>query len=304
MAAKKGNHGVYGSPPLELAAPHAGAQQFSPQSPGCAALEDLEVGALESLVMLAPPGALERRYELALALKTVRPGGQLTVMAPKDRGGSRLRKELEAMGCEVTEEAKRHHRICHIVRPDRRLPLEAAIAEGEPRRSPSMHLWTQPGVFSWDRIDPGSALLAEHLPALKGAGADFGCGIGFLANQVLASPDVTSLALIDIDRRALEMARHNVQDARAEFLWGDVRDAAPEGLDFVVMNPPFHDAGRESKSLGQGFIGAASKALKKSGHLWLVANRHLPYEAVLGPGFLRWRQVADAGGFKVIEAVR
>ncbi|MFO1013661.1 MAG: class I SAM-dependent methyltransferase [Caulobacteraceae bacterium] len=303
MAGKAGEQGVYGDPPLELAAPAAGARQFSPLKPGCADLEDLETGALTSLVMLAPPGALERRYEIAMALKAVRPGGALTILAPKDKGGSRLKKELEGFGCEVTEEAKRHHRICHIVRPDRRLPLEEAVAAGEPRRIASLGLWTQPGVFSWDRIDPGSALLAEHLPALKGAGADFGCGVGFLAREVLASAEVTALSLIDIDRRALEMARRNVADARAEFLWGDVREDAPEKLDFVVMNPPFHDAGREDKSLGQGFIGAASRALKKGGVLWLVANRHLPYEKVLET-FLRWRQVADQGGFKVIEAVR
>ena len=40
--------------------------------------------------------------------------------------------------------------------------------------------WSQPGVFAWDRIDPGSALLAEHLPAMKGEGVDLGAGSGEL----------------------------------------------------------------------------------------------------------------------------
>jgi 16S rRNA (guanine1207-N2)-methyltransferase len=55
-------------------------------------------------------------------------------------------------------------------------------------------------VFSWDRIDPGTALLMQHLPALSGRGADIGCGIGILARAVLASAKVEQITLIDIDR--------------------------------------------------------------------------------------------------------
>ena len=45
-------------------------------------------------------------------------------------------------------------------------------------------------------------------------------------------------------------------------------------------------------------------ALLPGGRLWLVANRHLPYEAALGVGFGSVREVAARDGFKVIEAVR
>ena len=69
--------------------------------------------------------------------------------------------------------------------------ISAAIAEGAPRFVDEIGFWSQPGVFSWDRIDPGSALLLVHLPALSGRGADLGCGIGVLARSVLASPKVS-----------------------------------------------------------------------------------------------------------------
>jgi len=36
--------------------------------------------------------------------------------------------------------------------------------------------------------------------------------------------------------------------------------------------------------------------------LWLVANRHLPYEAVLDQGFGQVRTVAQEHGFKIVEA--
>jgi 16S rRNA (guanine1207-N2)-methyltransferase len=293
---------VYGAPHPALAAPAAGAVQVSPLVPGAQALEDLADGALDSLVMLAPPGTAERRYAQAQALRALRVGGRLTVLAPKDKGGSRLRKELEAFGCQVGESAKRHHRICVVTRPEAPVGVPEAIAAGALQQAGGDGLWTQPGVFSWDRLDPGTALLIETLPPLAGRGADFGCGVGVLALSVLAAPAVTHMTLVDTDRRAVAAARRNVTDPRAEVQWADVRRGAPTDLDFVVMNPPFHDGGSEDKTLGQGFIRAADGALRKGGTLWLVANRHLPYEAVLAESFKVVTPRADRSGFKVYEA--
>ena len=299
-------HGLYGEPPVELALRSDEAAQLSPLLPGAQALEDLAPGALASLVMLAPPGAVERRYALALALRAAAPSAPLVVLAPKDRGGLRLRKELQAFGCEVEETAKRHHRICAAPATAAPEGLQAALAEGSPRRVDALGLWSQPGVFSWDRIDPGSALLIEQMPALAGSGADLGCGVGVLAMSVLSSEKVSRLVMIDIDRRAIEAARRNVQDPRASLHWADaLGDAVPlDGLDFVVMNPPFHDGGAQDLRLGQRFIQRACRALRRGGSCWLVANQRLPYEAVLGPLFSSVERRAARGGYKVIEARR
>ena len=299
-------HGVYGAPPREVAEAPAGATQFSPLVPGAGKLEDLAEGALASLTLLAPPGTVERRYAVALGLKALAPGGRLTIAAPKDKGGSRLKKELEAFGCLVNEDSRRHHRICVVRKPDAPQGLDAAIAEGAPRFVEAVDGWTQPGVFSWDRIDPGSALLAKTLPPMAGKGADFGCGVGVLARAVLAAPKVESLMLVDLDRRAIEAARRNIEDPRANFAWTDVRSAGiePGSLDFVVMNPPFHDGGTEDKQLGQTFIRQAANALRRSGTLWLVANRHLPYERVLAEVFKVVTPRVDTGGYKIFEARR
>jgi 16S rRNA (guanine1207-N2)-methyltransferase len=83
-----------------------------------------------------------------------------------------------------------------------------------------------------------------------------------------------------------------------------VRSSELADLDFVVMNPPFHDGGAEDRALGQAFIVAAAKSLKKAGVCWLVANRHLPYEAPLKEHFKRTRLVVESRGFKVYEATR
>ncbi len=298
-------HGLYGRPPRELAAPPREAIQLSPLMPGSRAVEDLADAELDAATLLAPPGAVERRYVLAHALRALKPGGDLLALAPKDKGGSRLGKELAAFGLAVAESGRRHHRICHAVRPAELADLEEAIAAGAPRLSKTLGLWTQPGVFAWDRIDPGSALLLDHLPTLQGRGADLGCGLGVLAHGVLASPAVAELTLLDIDRRAVDCARRNVDDPRARFLWADVRSGLDlADLDFVVMNPPFHDGGAEDRGLGAAFIASASRALPPGGRLLMVANRHLPYEGPLREAFGKVALLAETAGYKVHEARR
>jgi 16S rRNA (guanine1207-N2)-methyltransferase len=297
---------VYGAPPAALAEVPSGAVQCSPQHPGAVDLADLEDASLASAVMLAPPGTLERRHALAQVLRTLRPGGTLTVLAPKDAGGSRLVGDLAHFGCAAGSTAKAHHRICVIQRPAELTGIDTAIYEGGLQELPDTDLWSQPGIFSWDRLDPGSALLLQNLPLLQGRGADFGCGNGMLAVAILASQEIKHLTLIDNDRRALAAAELNVADERAAYLWADIRasTALPTGLDFIVMNPPFHVGPDEDRSLGLTFIRKAAACLTKGGVLWLTANRHLPYEAEMLPQFAEMTQVVSSQGFKVYKATK
>jgi 16S rRNA (guanine1207-N2)-methyltransferase len=296
--------GIYGNPSAELVEISRDAMQLSPLIPGSARIEDQKAGAFERITMLAPAGVLERRFALAQALRILRPGGRLVVLALKDRGGARLAKELTAFGCTVDEAARRHYRICTVTRPSEMPNLDAAIVDSGLRLSPELGLWTQPGIFSWDRPDPGTALLLDRLPALEGEGADLGCGLGVLGRAVLNSPAVTGISLIDIDRRAIEAARRNIAHPRAHFEWIDLRRGLPglHDLDFVVMNPPFHDGGAEDRALGEAFIRAAASILKPKGVCWLVANRHLPYERPMMSLFPHARRVEERDGYKIYEA--
>jgi 16S rRNA (guanine1207-N2)-methyltransferase len=297
---------VYGAPTPGLVEVPAGAVQVSPLIVGSQDLAEMADASVDRAIVLAPGGVLERDYVLAQALRVLKAGAPLLAFAPKDKGGSRLRKALEGFGAKVTEEARRHHRFCHLARPAELTDVGEAIAAGGPRLSPTLGAWTQPGVFSWDRLDPGSAKLMEVLPTLSGHGADLGCGIGLLAQRVLASPAVTSLTCLEIDRRAVACAQRNLDDPRAVVRWADVRqwDDSLVGLDFVVMNPPFHDGGTEDRELGVTFIRTAARMLRRGGVCWIVANRHLPYEAALAGAFEAAEVRADAGGYKIFEARR
>lgn len=297
-------NGIFGAPPADLVTVPGKATQFSPFFPGGERLEDVAEGQLRSFVMFAPPGTIERLYNLALALRALSVGGQIVVLAPKDKGGSRIAKELKVLGCSVEEEAKRHHRICVALRPVEIVGLEAALAEGSARLDQGLGLNTQPGVFSWNRLDPGSALLLKHLPAQAGRGADLGSGLGILSRKILESREVAHLTLVELDRRAVECARSNVNLSRCTIHWADLRNVEikPASLDFVVSNPPFHDGGLEDRALGEGFLRRSAEFLKPGGHAWIVANRHLPYEPVLASLFKSVTVVDEGNGYKIFRA--
>ncbi len=297
---------VYGAPPLELAGVSPGALQVSPLIPGAGPIEALRDASLSRFVVLAPPGTLERNYVLAQGLRALRVGGELVALAPKTRGGTRLAKELATFDATPREDARRHHRICRLERPTHPVGLEAAIAAGAARRLPGLDLWSQPGVFSWDRLDPGTALLVGHAGGFSGRGADLGCGIGVLGRRVLESASVDELVCADIDQRAIDAARRNIADPRAKFRHHDIRLGDPElaNLDFLIMNPPFHEGGSEDRGLGLAFISAASNMLRKGGVCRLVANIALPYEGRLKAAFAKVNILAQAQGYKVYEAVK
>jgi 16S rRNA (guanine1207-N2)-methyltransferase len=294
--------GVYGSPPSVMIKVPAGSVQFSPLAPGAQAFEHTDAGSVDSIMMLAPAGTLERRYALAQAFMALKTGGTLMVMALNKKGGTRLSSELEYFGVAHVDEGRNHYRICECTKPATLTHVQEALDAGALQPVTESGLWSQPGVFSWNKVDVGSAMLAKNLPPLSGKGADLGSGIGFLALAALTFPKVEQLTLVEIDRRAVDAAKRNVTDPRAVFMWQDVREASLQGLDFVVMNPPFHDTGMEDHGLGQSFVQAAANCLRSGGLCYMVANRHLPYEATLKTAFKTVTSLGEMQGFKLYEA--
>ena len=251
------------------------------------------------------------RASLVNALQRLAPGGVLVASQANDAGARSAGVDLGQLAAPVQSASKYHCRVFWAGPDARRLDpaLEQAwLAAAAPRPIPDTPWLGQPGVFARDRIDVGSALLAEHLPAdLAGAAADLGAGWGWLSTVLLARcHGITSMDLFEADADALALARVNLAQlpspATRRFHWHDVAAGVPGGFDVIVSNPPFHAAGEEDRELGRAFIAAAARAIRPGGRFWLVANRHLPYEAELAAGFAQVREVAQAGGFKVIEA--
>ena len=248
----------------------------------------------------------ENFANIARGWELLAPGGRLVCASANDDGAVSLGKHVDkALGL-ADSLSKFHCRVFWTVKGDRAPPdYWRGFTRLQPVGDGSWQ--SQPGLFSWDRIDDGSALLARHLPDdLAGSVADFGCGWGYLSREILArSPRIVRIDLIDAEARALEAARANLTDARATFHWLDLTtEPAPSTYDAVICNPPFHAGRAALPALGQSVIEAAARALRPGGRFYMVANRGLPYEPLLKANFASFETLADNNKFRVSRATR
>lgn len=264
------------------------------------------------LVLLLPPRQRdEARALFAHALERVREGGTVVASVANDEGAKSAQTDFARIAGPLDARSKHKCRV-FWTRPGE--AGDAALAAqwralDAPRTIGDGRFLSRPGVFAWDRADPASRLLAAHLPnTLHGRAADLGAGYGYLSVELLQRcPGIAALDVYEADARALELARANLAPSASRaaigFHWHDVTTGLPDRYDVIVTNPPFHAHGRAGRpDIGRAFIAAAAQALNPGGRLWLVANRHLPYEPVLDARFGEVRIVAQRDGFKVVEA--
>ncbi|MFO1417849.1 MAG: class I SAM-dependent methyltransferase [Methylotetracoccus sp.] len=254
----------------------------------------------------------ENHYHVALAWSLLREAGELVCVAANSLGGESLAKRLVLAGFPVLAvESKAKCRIIRIRRDAGRADPETLadwLALGDYRRNAD-GLLSCPGSFSHHAVDAGTKLLCDTLPLpLRGRGADFGAGYGALSLHIArGSPDLKGIDLYEAEWKALEAARRNLSDlggaSDIAYHWQDItRLKTTRRYDWIAMNPPFH-AGREAvPSLGRAFIARAAEALSPGGTLFLVANRHLPYEETLAEHFAEVVPTANRDGFKTISA--
>lgn len=257
-------------------------------------------GGFAMAVVFAGRSRIASRAAVAEAARRVTPGGPVWIDGQKTDGIDTMLRDIRARTAVSAPVAKAHGKIFRFRAGEGFDDWRAAEFH------PAPGFLTRPGVFSAEKVDPGSALLAAALPArLPARMADLGAGWGWLSAQVLARDGVEALHLVEADFVALGCARCNVTDPRAAFHWADATRFRPDHpLDGIVMNPPFHAGRAADPSLGAGFIAAAAGMLAPAGRLWMVANRHLPYEAVLSRLFREVAEVGGDGAFKLIAAAR
>jgi len=245
----------------------------------------------------------------ALAQERLAPGGKIVCAMPNTAGAGRFEKELASATGAVNSLQKHKCRVFHAT-DDGTWKLEVFAAWGplaEQREIPGTGFYTQAGVFSSQHIDPGSRLLADHIPpGLRGNVADLGAGWGYLTDAALRRcPGISQLDLFEADSRALACAQRNLSNHAARVLgfhWHDVTSGLPRTYDAILMNPPFHTGVAADVTLGRTFLTTAAASLTRGGKLLLVANRQLPYEAVLDACRLAWRKVAEDQTYKLLFA--
>lgn len=253
-----------------------------------------------SAAMVCLPRAKEAaRALIARAMFEVVPGGPIAVDGQKTDGVDTVLRDCKALGLNVQGPVSKSHGKIFVLQAGGELPgweAKPQIVDGG--------FQTLPGVFSANGPDAGSSLLAEVLPEdLKGRVVDLGAGWGFLSRAILDRENVQELDVVEAEKDALDCAIANVSDQRARFHWADARTFRPaRPAHAVVMNPPFHTGREADVSLGVAFLKSAAGMLVPDGSLWMVSNRHLPYDKPLNTLFKRVEDLGGTGTFRLTRA--
>lgn len=164
---------------------------------------------------------------------------------------------------------------------------------------------TLPGVFNHGKLDTGTEILLEHLPAPKhGRILDLGCGSGVIGLSMKARNANLDLTLADSDALALRSSQLNSMrlgleaDIKATNGLGDISGR----YDYIYTNPPFHQGKQTDYRFAEKLLAEASQHLTKQGQLWIIANRHLAYEEWAKEAFNQVETLVQTRGFKLICA--
>lgn len=245
------------------------------------------------------------RTSFAQAWMATKNEGKILVSGDKTDGVDAFLKEISGI-CAVDGRLSKAHGKVFWLSKTETAPDEIAkwLRLAAPRKNLD-DFYTSPGLFSADGVDPGSVLLSEIFgPKLKGTGADLGAGWGYLSATALASSEkIDRVDLFEANLNALNAAKLNVTDERAIFHWSNVLTLPTKPqYDFVISNPPFHEGRKSEPQIGQNFLQLAARILKAKGTLYIVANRHLPYEATLNACFKRVEKTKETPHYKVFIA--
>lgn len=140
-------------------------------------------------------------------------------------------------------------------------------------RGIDFEFYTASGVFSKERIDRGTLILAENMIINKNNKIlDIGCGIGILG-IVAAQLFNANAVMSDINKRAVMLARMNIKlnNVKAEVYQGNLYEPIRDYknyFDAILSNPP-QTAGKE---VCFKLIEQSKDYLKNNGTLQLVAR--------------------------------
>lgn len=165
----------------------------------------------------------------------------------------------------------------------------------------TLNLVADSGVFSGDRVDPGTKLLLSEAPVpadLEGDVLDLGCGYGPIAVTVARRAAKASVWALDVNDRALALTEEN---AAAAGVGGRVRavtaEALPDHVRFtaVYSNPPVRIGKQPLQDLLSYWLGR----LEPEGGAWLVVHKHLGSDSLAswmrGAGFSVERRTSRMG---------
>lgn len=166
-----------------------------------------------------------------------------------------------------------------------------------------VRLVTEAGVFSRERVDRGTRLLIKHMAVYAGDRVlDLGCGYGVVGIVAALLTPQGRVTLVDVNRRAVTLARENVALNRipnAEVLHGDgLAPVTGRAFDMIALNPPI----RAGLSVVERLIRAAGDHLATGGRFYLVGRTRQGVVRIsekMMQVFGNVEEIAKGGGFRL-----
>lgn len=162
------------------------------------------------------------------------------------------------------------------------------------------------GVFSAGRVDPGTVwLLRGSPPPPAGDVMDLGCGYGPIACALARRTPTATVWAVDVNRRALDLARANAAGLGLANVRVAHPDDVPPGLLLAGLwsNPPIRIGKPALHQLLATWLGR----LTPEGRAWLVVHRHLGGDSLAAwLGTQRWavRRAGSKQGYRIFEVGR
>lgn len=171
----------------------------------------------------------------------------------------------------------------------------------------SLRLKTDVGVFSKDRLDPGTEVLLalSPLPDTDGDLLDVGCGYGPITFALATQRPDSLVWAVDVNTRALELVRENAEQLGVRNVRACLPEEVPPETRFrgIYSNPPIRIGKSALHDLLTGWLGK----LADDGTGYLVVQRNLGSDSLakwLETQGFPTEKLGSRRGYRVLEVRR
>lgn len=169
-----------------------------------------------------------------------------------------------------------------------------------------LQFMTDAGVFSKRGVDYGSNVMLKTLPCITGKVLDLGCGYGAIGITVARLNPGCRITMIDINERAVELAKTNIslnKVENAECFQSDAFENVMGTYDVILCNPPI----RTGKKVIYPMFENSIKYLNAGGALYIVIQKKQGANSAmekLQEVYGNCEAVNKDGGYWILKSIR
>lgn len=268
--------------------------------------QEFDSQTFDTIVLFYPKSKEQLAFTLQQLVSVITVDSQLYLVGDNKGGIKSLANHASKLGLHAHKLDSAKHCLWFSLSGDlQQLPPSSFSQFHINTTAGKLTICSLPGVFNHGKLDPGTALLLQHLSHIsQGTVLDFACGAGIIGAFLKLQAPAIELLCSDISALAVAASKATLQ---ANQLQGTVIAAAglpaqPTKFNHIVSNPPFHTGLKTDYSISEAFIEQSKQRLLPGGSLTLVANNHLAYQTILEQVFTKVTVLAREHGFVVYQA--